>query len=69
MTMSSTEIRAHLLELAQERIEAERAGLSANAAYLADLEDEIVTYRHALVGAYVTEIAVRRGELFGREFG
>ncbi|HVD56112.1 MAG TPA: hypothetical protein VNC17_04665 [Thermoleophilaceae bacterium] len=67
--MSSTEIRAHLLELAQERIEAERAGLSANAAYLADLEDEIVTYRHALVGAYVTEIAVRRGELFGREFG
>ena len=69
MTMSSTEIRAHLLELAQERIEAERAGLSANAAYLADLEDEIVTYRHALVGACVTEIAVRRGELFGREFG
>ena len=69
MTMSSTEIRAHLLELAQERIEAERAGLSANAAYMADLEDEIVTYRHALVGAYVTEIAVRRGELFGREFG
>ena len=69
MTMSSTEIRAHLLELAQERIEAERAGLSANAAYMADLEDEIVTYRRALVGAYVTEIAVRRGELFGREFG
>jgi hypothetical protein len=69
MAMSSTEIRAHLLELAQERIEAERAGLSANAAYLADLEEEIVTYRHALVGAYVAEIAVRRGELFGREFG
>jgi hypothetical protein len=69
MVMSPTEIRAHLLELAQERIEAERAGLGVNAAYMADLEDEIVIYRRALVGAYVTEIAVLRGELFGREFG
>jgi hypothetical protein len=67
--MSSTEIRAHLLELAQERAEAERAGLSANATYMTDLEDEIVTYRRALVAASVTEIAVRRGELFGRELG
>lgn len=67
--MSATEIRAHLLELAQERFEAERAGLADNAAYMADLEDEIVTYRCALVGAHVTEIAIRRGELFGRDFG
>jgi hypothetical protein len=67
--MSPTEIRAHLLELAQERIEAERAGLSDNDAYMADLEDEIVIYRRALVGASVTEIAVLRGELFGRQFG
>ena len=67
--MSPTEIRVHLLELAQERIAAERAGLSVNAAYMADLEGEIVTYRRALVAASVTEIAVRRGELFGREFG
>jgi hypothetical protein len=67
--MSSAEIRAHLLELAQERVDAERAGLSANEAYMADLEGEIVTYRRALVGVCVTEIAVRRGELFGREFG
>jgi hypothetical protein len=67
--MSASEIRTHLLELAQERIEAERAGLSANAAYMADLEDEIDTYRRALIGAHVTEIAVRRGELFGREYG
>jgi hypothetical protein len=67
--MSPTEIRAHLLELAQERVDAERAGLSANDAYMADLEDEITMYRSALVGACVTEIAVRRGELFGREFG
>lgn len=67
--MSSTEIRAHLLVLARERMEAERVGLSENRAYMADLEDEIVAYRRALVGAAVTEIAVMRGELFGREFG
>jgi hypothetical protein len=67
--MSPAEIRAHLLELAQERNEAERAGLGANEAYMADLDEEIVAYRHALVGAAVTEIAVLRGELFGREVG
>ena len=67
--MSITEIRAHLLELAQERIEAERTGLSANDAYMLDLREEIDVYRLALVGAAVTEIAVRRGELFGRQYG
>lgn len=67
--MSITEIRAHLLELAQERIDAERAGLSANDAYMLDLREEIDVYRLALVGAAVTEIAVRRGELFGRQYG
>jgi hypothetical protein len=67
--MSRTEIRAHLMELAQERLAAERAGLDANDVYMADLEEEIVIYRRALVGALVTEIAVRRGELFGRQFG
>jgi hypothetical protein len=67
--MYAAEIRAHLLELAQERNEAERAGLSANAAYMANLEEEITAYRLALVGAAVTEIAVMRGELFGRDFG
>jgi hypothetical protein len=34
-----------------------------------NLDDEIVTFRRALVGADVTEIAVRRGELFGRQVG
>ena len=67
--MSSTEIRARLLELAQERVEAERAGLGGNQAYMTDLEEEIVVYRLALAGAAVTEIAVLRGELFGRQFG
>ena len=67
--MSSTEIRAHLLELSQERVEAERAGLSADPVYMADLEAEVHTYRLALVGALVTEIAMVRAELFGRNFG
>lgn len=67
--MSSTDIRAHLMELAEERVAAESAGLAGNRAYMADLEDEIAAYRQALVGAAVTEIAVLRGELFGRQFG
>ena len=67
--MSITENREHLMELAQERIEADRAGLSANDAYMVDLRDEIAIFKLALVGAAVTEIAVRRGELFGRQFG
>ena len=68
-TMSVVEIRAHLLELAQERVAAEHAGLDADPAYLADLEAETLTYQHALVGALVTEIATFRGELFGRNIG
>ena len=67
--MSSTDIRARLVELAEERFAAESAGLAGNQAYMADLEDEIAAYRLALVGAAVTEIAVLRGELFGRQFG
>jgi hypothetical protein len=67
--MSITEIREHLEELAQERIEATRAGLSGNNAYMADLKYEIALFQLALVGAAVTEIAVRRGELFGRQSG
>lgn len=67
--MSPVEIRAHLLELAHERIEAEQVGLAADPAYMADLEAEFLEYRHALVGAMVTEIAVFRGELFARNIG
>jgi hypothetical protein len=67
--MSAVEIRAHLIALAEERIAAEEAGLTADPAYMADLESEVVEYRLALVGAIVTEIAVSRGELRGRYFG
>jgi hypothetical protein len=62
-------IRAHLRALAEERLTAKALGMRADGAYMADLEEEIATYRHALVGASVTEIAVLCGELFGRQFG
>lgn len=67
--MTITEIRTHLQELAEERFEASRTGLSADSAYMADLREEIAIFRMALVGAAVTEIAVERGERFGRQFG
>jgi hypothetical protein len=67
--MSANEIRSHLLELAHERLTAEALGMRAGGAYMTDLEAEIAIYRHALVGASVTEIAVLRGELFGRNYG
>ena len=67
--MLSSEIRARLIELAHERVAAERAGLGSTRSYMADLECEIGAYRLALVGAAVTDIAVLRGELFGRQFG
>ncbi|MEA2320164.1 MAG: hypothetical protein QOD81_14, partial [Solirubrobacteraceae bacterium] len=63
------EIRARLIALANERFAAEEAGLTADRAYMADLESEVLEYRRALVGAIVTEIAVSRGELVGRNFG
>jgi hypothetical protein len=67
--MSSTEIRARLMELARERLEAECQGLGANGTYMADLEEEILAYRAALVGARVTDVAVLQGMLHGRNLG
>ncbi len=67
--MSPKEIRAHLVELADERQAAETLGMRPGGAYMTDLEHEIATYRHALIGASITEIAVLRGVLFGRDYG
>jgi hypothetical protein len=36
---------------------------------MADLEEEILTHRAALVGAAVTKLAVRRGQPYGRNLG
>ena len=67
--MSSAEIRERLLELARERLDAEAVGLGCDAAYMADLDEEVSAWRVAYVGAAVTEIAMLRGELFGRAAG
>jgi hypothetical protein len=67
--MYTSEIRAHLNRLHLERLEAESAGLGGNEAYMADLENEISECRAAFVGAAVTEIAIARAELSGRQTG
>jgi hypothetical protein len=67
--MYTSEIRARLDRLHVERLEAEFAGLTACEAYMRDLENEISECRAAFVGAAVTEIAVARGELYGRLLG
>jgi hypothetical protein len=67
--MNACEIRARLHELHLERLEAESAGLSACAAYMEHLEDEISRCHAAYVGAAVTDLAVARAELSGRLVG
>jgi hypothetical protein len=59
----------HLRQLQAERALALIEGLEANAAYMADLDDEITATRFAYVGAAVTEIASLRAELSGPQRG
>ena len=67
--MYASEIRAQLELLHLERLNAESVGLTTCEAYMHDLAEEISECRAALVGASVTEIAVARGELYGRLVG
>jgi len=67
--MSAIEIHTHLQELQIERALALAEALGSNAAYMDDLDDEIVTTRHAYVGAAVTEIATLRAQLSGPQLG
>ena len=71
MITSSTElpagtVRQRLQVLEAERATAHLAGLGDNAEYMDDLHDEIDDYRMAYVGLAVTELAMLRGELYGR---
>jgi hypothetical protein len=68
-TMYATEVRQHLMLLGEERILAQEAGLNHDRAYMADLDDEIATYRSAYVGAVVTEIAMLRARIDGPNQG
>jgi hypothetical protein len=67
--MSAIEMQIHLQELHAERALASIEGLTSDAAYMADLEEEILAARHAYVGAAVTEIATLRAELSGPQVG
>jgi hypothetical protein len=42
LDMSAIEIRAHLLELAEERVAAEEMGMDADPVYMAHLEAEVL---------------------------
>jgi hypothetical protein len=66
---SAADIRRHLEELYVERELARCEGLADDPAYMADLEHDIAGSRSAYVGTAVTEIAILRGELSGRNQG
>jgi hypothetical protein len=62
-------MRRHLDDLFTEQAAAGLAGLLDHGDYRSDLEHEIAFMRDAYVGAAVTEIAVLRAELGGRQIG
>jgi hypothetical protein len=67
--MRAIELQIRLRQLGVERLLASTQGLAANAAYMADLDDEMAEVSAAYAGAAVTEIATLRAELFGRQTG
>lgn len=67
--MHAIEMQIRLKELHAERLLASSEGLTANATYMADLDNEIAEVSHAYVGAAVTEVATLRAELFGPQVG
>jgi hypothetical protein len=67
--MARLEARIRLQELQAERALAWFAGLTADRAYMCDLDHEIAVASSAYVGAAVTEIAVLRAELSGPQIG
>jgi hypothetical protein len=67
--MSASEIRARVMELAQARLQAECAELSAQGVGAFDSDEDVVRYRAARVGDAVTQLAVLHGQLYGRNLG
>ena len=65
---AAVELQIRLRELQAERLLASSARL-ADAAYMADLADEISEVSAAYAGAAVTEIATLRSELSGPQVG
>jgi hypothetical protein len=67
--MRASDMRLYLAGLMAERLEAAEANLDSNALYMRELEDDLTAAREAYVGLAVTEIAMLRGELSGRQVG
>ena len=67
--ISAVEIRAYLTQLQMERLEAKAVGLDECETYINELDDEIAHCSSVYVGAAVTEIAVLKGQLSGRQTG
>jgi hypothetical protein len=65
MFESALQIRSQLAQLQAEKAVALQEGLGANAAYMADLDDELVYRTQLYVVSAVTEIASLRAELDG----
>jgi len=68
-TTDAAEIQEALRLLYVERALAQINGLDLNREYMAELERDIVTHRHAYTGAALTEIATLRGQLSGQLAG
>ena len=67
--MSAVDIQLQIQNLTAERALASIERLDEDVDYMADLEDELATMRHAYAMAAVTEIATLRGSLSGRRAG
>jgi hypothetical protein len=65
----TAELREQIALLESERALASLTGLMYDAAYMADLQADILAASNAYVGVAVTEIASLRGQLTGRLHG
>jgi len=66
---TASDIRQHLELLETERALALDTSLAWDAAYMADLREEIAATRHAYVGSAVIEVASFRAQLSGPQNG
>ena len=67
--MSAVDIQRRIQNLKAERVLASIQGLDEDIDYMADLEDELATMRHAYAVTAVTEIATLKARLSGRLAG
>ena len=66
---TAVDVKNHLELLQTERALAFTTPLRHDAAYMADLDEEIVVTRHAWVSSAVLEIARLREQISGAQYG